>query len=92
MSERIKQFLKKLVKEHSGKRMLVITHGGFIMLAINHLLKEEIKLENARQHKNGYVSYFKLDNNLNVIDSLIDVHASKVAGYLKINNNEDRIN
>ncbi|MBS3085503.1 histidine phosphatase family protein [Candidatus Pacearchaeota archaeon] len=92
LSERIKQFLKKLVKEHSGKRMLVITHGGFIMLAINHLLKEEIKLENARQHKNGYVSYFKLDNNLNVIDSLIDVHASKVAGYLKINNNEDRIN
>ncbi|MEK6826589.1 MAG: histidine phosphatase family protein [Nanoarchaeota archaeon] len=80
--ERIKKFLLS-VNKIENKMVLVVTHGGVVMLLLNYLLKEEIKFENSRQHKNGYVSYLKLDNNLEVIDSLINVHVSEVVNYLK---------
>src|SRR3989344_46164 len=79
--ERIKKFLKK-VKTEGGKRTLAVTHGGVIMLLLNHLLGEEIKFENSRQHKNGYFSYVKLDDEMNIVDSLINVHVSEVSDYL----------
>jgi alpha-ribazole phosphatase len=76
---RIKRFL---VSEKLKNKNLVVTHGGVVMLTLNYLLKEKIRFENNRQHKNGYVSYLKLDDDFKVVDSLVNVHVSEVVDYL----------
>ena len=76
--KRIEKFLRKCIVSYQNKRILVVTHGGVIMLALNLVLGEEIKFENSRKHKNGYVSYIKMEDNLEVVDSLINVHCSEL--------------
>lgn len=78
--KRLNSFLEDILENE--QRNLSVTHGGIVMLAINSILNEEIKYENSRQHKNGYVSYFKFKGK-KVVDSLINVHVSELVGYLK---------
>jgi len=71
------------INSPENKKVLVVSHGGTLMLALNHLLNKELKTENADRHKNGYVSYLKLDKDLNLLDALINVDSSKLAQKLK---------
>jgi broad specificity phosphatase PhoE len=79
---RINIFLDKL-KKYDNEKILIVTHGGVVMLMLNQILKEKIIFENARKHKNGYVSYLKLDPELNVVNSLLNVHCSNLEKYIK---------
>jgi len=82
LTQRIKVFLDNLIEKHNNKKILIVTHGGVIMLALNHLFHEEIKYKNAREHKNGYCSFLYLDDNKNVIDSKINVPCSVIPDFL----------
>lgn len=81
--ERIRMFLRKVFSKDGGRRVVVATHGGVIMLALNHIFGEEIKVGNAKRHKNGHVSYLKFDDARCVVDSLVAVPVRELVDYLK---------
>jgi len=71
--ERIKIFINACLGSCHGKKVLVVTHGGIIMLALNYIFDEVPKFRNRRIHSNGFVSYIKINEKLEVFDSLINV-------------------
>lgn len=82
MIERIEKFLENVFENYKGKRIIVASHGGVIMLALNHILGEDIKVENARKHKNGYVSYLKFGEDRMLKDKMVAVHVGELISYL----------
>ena len=85
-AQRVVRAIQTAYDSHPNQRAMLHTHGGVISIAINYLLGEEYKFENARVHKNGFVSYLKLERhgeNLNVVDSLLNVPCSQLVLYLR---------
>jgi broad specificity phosphatase PhoE len=79
---RVEVFLEMCLRDYDGKRVLVVGHGGFIMLALNYILNEPYIYENGRKHSNLSGSFVKLNSDREVIDSLINVSAGEIVGYL----------
>ena len=71
---RIKKFIDICFREYQGKKILVITHGGIVMLALNYIFNEEPSFRKRRIHDNGFVSYVQINEKLEISDSLISIH------------------
>ena len=80
--QRIDRYFDDILNRHDNQRVLTVTHGGVVMFMVSRLLREEIVYANSKKHSNGFVSYFKLDKDKNVLDSLVNVHVSKLVEYL----------
>ncbi|MBI2668819.1 histidine phosphatase family protein [Candidatus Woesearchaeota archaeon] len=93
--DRILDAIRQTHSQYNGKRVVVHTHGGVIMAAINILLGERLELTNAHPHKNGYVSYFhlkrrsdilaeadELADELVIADKLVNVPGREIASRL----------
>ena len=90
--DRIRNFFNGFHRKYGGKRVVLSTSGGFIMSALCYIFGKEANVENSPKHNYGYVSYLKIDKNLNVIDSLVNKHASDLVEYLSRNKLTQNIN
>jgi len=77
--DRIKRFMEKCFNEYDGKKILVVTHGGIVMLALNYIFGEIPIFKNRREHDNCDVSYVKISNDLELFDSLVNIHCKILA-------------
>jgi len=89
--DRIKRFIDMCFKEYNNRRILVITHGGIVMLALNYIFGESPSLENKRIHGNCFASYVEINDKLKVLDSLVNVHCKDIMIKNFIKNYSDEL-
>ena len=79
--ERLKKGLKELCEKYKDKKVMLHTHGGVIMFILNILFNKERTFENSIAHKNGFISYLEIEENLKVTKSHLSFPVSEIKEY-----------
>lgn len=59
---RIDLFIHNCLDKFPNKKILVVTHGGIVMLALNYLADEPAVYDNAKIHNNAEYSCIEVEN------------------------------